>query len=86
MTPIASLTKLMTAIVTLDAGQSLDEPIAIDIDDLDYLKGTRSRLRMGTELSRRRNAAARADVLREPRGVEPRARTIPAARRRSSRR
>jgi D-alanyl-D-alanine endopeptidase (penicillin-binding protein 7) len=53
VTPIASLTKLMTAIVTLDAGQSLDEPIAIDIDDLDYLKGTRSRLRMGTELPRR---------------------------------
>ncbi len=53
VTPIASLTKLMTAIVTIDAGQSLDEPIGIDIDDLDYLKGTRSRLRMGSELSRR---------------------------------
>ena len=53
VTPIASLTKLMTAIVTIDAGQSLDEPIAIDIDDLDYLKGTHSRLRMGSELSRR---------------------------------
>jgi len=53
VTPIASLTKLMTAIVTLEAGQSLDEPIAIDIDDLDYLKGTRSRLRMGAELPRR---------------------------------
>ncbi len=53
VTPIASLTKLMTAIVTIDGGQSLDEPIGIDIDDLDYLKGTRSRLRMGSELSRR---------------------------------
>ena len=53
VTPIASLTKLMTAIVTLDGGQVLDEPIGIDIDDLDYLKGTRSRLRMGSELSRR---------------------------------
>jgi D-alanyl-D-alanine endopeptidase (penicillin-binding protein 7) len=53
VTPIASLTKLMTAIVTLEAGQPLDEPIEIDVDDLDYLKGTRSRLRMGTELSRR---------------------------------
>ena len=40
VTPIASLTKLMTAIVTLDAGLPLDEPIAIDMDDLDYLKGT----------------------------------------------
>lgn len=53
VTPIASLTKLMTAIVTLDGGQSLDEPIAIDMDDLDYLKGTRSRLRMGAALPRR---------------------------------
>jgi D-alanyl-D-alanine endopeptidase (penicillin-binding protein 7) len=52
VTPIASLTKLMTAIVTLDAGLSLDELIAIDMDDLDYLKGTTSRLRMGTELPR----------------------------------
>jgi D-alanyl-D-alanine endopeptidase (penicillin-binding protein 7) len=53
VTPIASLTKLMTAMVTLDAGLSLDELIAIDMDDLDYLKGTTSRLRMGTELPRR---------------------------------
>ena len=53
VTPIASLTKLMTAIVALDGGQSLDEPIAIDMDDLDYLKGTRSRLRMGAMLPRR---------------------------------
>ncbi|MEO8674695.1 MAG: D-alanyl-D-alanine endopeptidase [Casimicrobiaceae bacterium] len=53
VTPIASLTKLMTAIVTLDARQSLDEPLAIDMDDLDFIKGSHSRLRMGTELPRR---------------------------------
>jgi len=53
VTPIASLTKLMTAIVTLDAALPLDESIAIDVDDLDFLKGTRSRLRMGAELPRR---------------------------------
>jgi D-alanyl-D-alanine endopeptidase (penicillin-binding protein 7) len=53
VTPIASLTKLMTAIVTLDAGLPLDDAIAIDTDDFDYLKGTRSRLRMGAELPRR---------------------------------
>ena len=53
VTPIASLTKLMTAIVTLDAGPSLDEAIAIDMDDLDFVKGTSSRLRMGAELPRR---------------------------------
>jgi D-alanyl-D-alanine endopeptidase (penicillin-binding protein 7) len=53
VTSIASLTKLMTAIVTLDAGLPLDEEIAIDTDDFDYLKGTRSRLRIGALLSRR---------------------------------
>jgi serine-type D-Ala-D-Ala endopeptidase (penicillin-binding protein 7) len=53
VTPIASLTKLMTAIVTLESGLSLDESIEIDVDDLDSLKGTRSRLRMGAELPRR---------------------------------
>jgi D-alanyl-D-alanine endopeptidase (penicillin-binding protein 7) len=52
VTPIASLTKLMTAIVTLDARLPLDEAIAIDTDDFDFLKGTRSRLRMGALLSR----------------------------------
>lgn len=53
VTPIASLTKLMTAIVTLEAAQSQDELLAIDKDDLDFVKGTQSRLRMGTELTRR---------------------------------
>ena len=52
VTPIASLTKLMTAIVTLDAKLPMDEPIAIDMDDFDYLKGSRSRLRMGATLPR----------------------------------
>ena len=53
VTPIASLTKLMTAMVTLDAGLSPDETITIDMDDLDFLKGSHSRLRMGAELPRR---------------------------------
>ncbi|MDQ2918247.1 MAG: D-alanyl-D-alanine endopeptidase [Casimicrobiaceae bacterium] len=53
VTPIASVTKLMTAMVVLDAQQSLDETLDIDMGDFDYLKGSRSRLRMGTTLSRR---------------------------------
>jgi D-alanyl-D-alanine endopeptidase (penicillin-binding protein 7) len=53
VTAIASLTKLMTAIVTLEAGLPLDEPIAVDIDDFDFLKGSRSRLSMGATLPRR---------------------------------
>ncbi|MEO8347197.1 MAG: D-alanyl-D-alanine endopeptidase [Betaproteobacteria bacterium] len=52
VTPIASLTKLMTAMVVLDANPSLDELVAVDMDDFDYLKGSRSRLRMGSTLSR----------------------------------
>ena len=42
--PIASLTKLMTALVILDSGLSLDEQIKITRDDRDRLRGTRSRL------------------------------------------
>jgi len=53
VTPIASVTKLMTAMVVLDAAQPMDEMISISIADLDLLKGSSSRLRMGTELSRR---------------------------------
>ena len=53
VTPIASLTKLMTAIVTLDAHLPMDEALAIDMEDFDFLKGSHSRLRMGATLSRR---------------------------------
>jgi D-alanyl-D-alanine endopeptidase (penicillin-binding protein 7) len=52
VTPIASVTKLMTAMVALDAGQPLDERISIGIEDIDFLKGTGSRLRLGVELPR----------------------------------
>ncbi len=51
-TPIASITKLMTAMVMLDAKLPLDEVIAISDEDVDYLKGTSSRLAVGTRLSR----------------------------------
>src|SRR5690606_34189584 len=44
--PIASITKLMTAMVTLDANLAMDEPLTIDTNDLDRLKGTGSRLPM----------------------------------------
>jgi len=52
-TPIASITKLMTAVVTLDAGLPLDEQITINSEDLDRIKGTGSRLPLGATLSRR---------------------------------
>jgi D-alanyl-D-alanine endopeptidase (penicillin-binding protein 7) len=51
--PIASITKLMTAMVVLDAQLPLDQPITITDDDLDAMKGTRSRLPVGAVLTRR---------------------------------
>ena len=51
--PIASITKLMTAMVVIDAGLPLTEQIAISENDKDLLKGTRSRLHIGTVLTRR---------------------------------
>jgi len=51
--PIASITKLMTAMVVIDAGLPLNEKIVITEADKDLLKGTRSRLRIGTALTRR---------------------------------
>jgi len=51
--PIASITKLMTAMVTLDAGLLLDDVITVNADDIDTIKHTRSRLTVGTGLPRR---------------------------------
>jgi D-alanyl-D-alanine endopeptidase (penicillin-binding protein 7) len=51
-TSIASITKLMTAMVSLDAGLSLDEEIEINSEDVDRLKGTGSRLALGARLTR----------------------------------
>lgn len=50
--PIASISKLMTAMVVLDAKLDLQEVIAIGDDDVDGLKGTRSRLPVGTTMTR----------------------------------
>ena len=50
--PIASITKLMTALVVLDSGLPLDEPIIISKEDRDGLKGTRSRLAVGMTVTR----------------------------------
>ncbi|MBS3935487.1 MAG: D-alanyl-D-alanine endopeptidase [Sulfuritalea sp.] len=50
--PIASITKLMTAMVALDVHPNLDETLTISAADLDTLKGTHSRLAVGTQMSR----------------------------------
>lgn len=51
--PIASITKLMTAIVVLDSELPMDEMITITDEDIDRLKGSSSRLQVGTTLPRR---------------------------------
>ena len=50
--PIASITKLMTAMVVLDANSDLAEPITILEEDKDMLRHSRSRLPVGTTLTR----------------------------------
>lgn len=52
-TPIASITKLMTSMVVLDANLPLEENIYIDTADYDSIKHTGSRLSAGTGLPRR---------------------------------
>ena len=50
--PIASLTKLMTGLLISEAKLPMGEPIQITQEDVDTEKGSRSRLKVGTELSR----------------------------------
>ena len=50
--PIASITKLMTAIVTIDRGLDLEQRIVLTREDAEFKKSTRSRLRTGTVLTR----------------------------------
>ena len=79
--PIASITKLMTAIVILDAGLNLEQRVAVSDEDYDLVKGTRSRLRPGTVLTRdellllalmsSENRAAASLARTYPGGTEP---------------
>lgn len=78
--PIASITKLMTAMVVLDSKPNLDAPINISEDDVDTLRGSRSRLSVGTTLPRQQalllalmsseNRAAHALARHYPGGME----------------
>ncbi len=51
--PIASLTKLMTAMVILDSGLPLDATIRVENSDIDFERGSRSKMRIGEVLPRR---------------------------------
>jgi len=50
--PIASISKLMTAVVVVDANLRMDEVLEITEEDVDHLKHTSSRLAVGTQLTR----------------------------------
>lgn len=74
--PIASITKLMTAMVMLDAPINLDESITIEEEDKDKLRFSRSRLPVGTALTRRQ-ALVLALMASENRAAHALARTFP---------
>ena len=50
--PIASITKLMTAMVVLESKPGMDEAVVIDSADIDTIKGSRSRLPVGSAFRR----------------------------------
>ena len=50
--PIASITKLMTALVVTEAALPLDEMLVVSKDDVDATAGSSSRLAVGTQLTR----------------------------------
>ena len=78
--PIASITKLMTAMVVLDRGLDLEDRVVISSQDMDQLKNTQSRLRPGAVLTRNEllllalmaseNRAAAALARTYPGGIE----------------
>ena len=74
--PIASITKLMTAMVTLDAQLDLNEPLVVRKEDIDNLRHSRSRLPVGTNLTRQ-EALLLALMASENRAAHALGRTYP---------
>ena len=74
--PIASVTKLMTAMVVLDRNLPMEESITIIDDDVDHLKYSSSRLAVGTVFTRR-EALQLALMSSENRAAASLARTYP---------
>ena len=75
--PIASLTKLMTALVIAEAKLPMDQAITITDDDVDAERHSRSRLRVGTTLMRA-EALQLALMSSENRAAHALGRTYPA--------
>lgn len=74
--PIASLTKLLTAMVVLDARLDPAETLRITDDDVDTLKHSKSRLRVGAQMTRE-TALEMALMESENRAAAALARTFP---------
>ena len=74
--PIASLTKLMTGLIINDANLDMSETIVITRDDVDRIKKSSSRLRLGTKLTRAQ-ALHLALMSSENRAAHALARTCP---------
>jgi len=80
LTPIASVTKLMTAMVILDSGVNLNEVVYISSKDIDRIKRTRSRLSVGTGFTRN-ELLHMALISSENRAASALASTFPGGRR-----
>ncbi len=78
--PIASITKLMTTIVVLDSGVSLETPITIREQDRDTLRHSRSRLRIDQATLPRREMMMVALIGSDNRAAAALARTTPGGR------
>ncbi len=78
--PIASISKLMTAMVVLDAKQSMGGTLTVTSEDIDTIKGSHSRLAVGTKLSRR-NMLRLALMASENRAASALSRHYPGGRR-----
>ncbi len=74
--PIASITKLVTAMVVLDAKPNLQETLRITQDDVDMLKHSASRIPVGAEMTRL-TALKLALMLSENRAAAALARNYP---------
>ncbi|MCX5855492.1 MAG: D-alanyl-D-alanine endopeptidase [Deltaproteobacteria bacterium] len=74
--PIASITKLMTAMVVLDAKMNLQESLTIVSEDVDTIRNSRSRLPVNTRLTRE-NALLLALMASENRAAHALGRTYP---------
>lgn len=77
--PIASISKLMTAMVVLDAKQKMSAKLTVTKDDIDTIKGTHSRLKIGARLSRR-NMLRLALMASENRATSALSRNYPGGR------